>query len=100
MRLFGQDELAQARGLQAVNVAVVGNGDAFVSLQQIAAVNGLCTRRLWLLAGLAAAGEITVTVRGAEGQRGGGQAGRHGSRKVGFVKLTNDNHSQLKVKKS
>ena len=80
-RLLGQDELAQAGGLQAVNSAVVGDGDAFVALQQVETVNGLCARGRLPLVGSAsavAAIEIAVVVWMTEGQGGGGQAGGHG----------------------
>ena len=40
MKLFGQDQLAQTGGLQAIQRAVVLDGDGLVSAQQAVAVHG------------------------------------------------------------
>ena len=78
MKLFGQDELAQLGGLQAVHRAVVADGDRLVALQQHAAVQ---RGRGALRAG----GRCLARYRGARrvgrrsaAERGGGQGGLHG----------------------
>ena len=62
--LFGQNEFAQARGLQAVAGAVVPDGDGFVALQQCLAVQRrrLAFRRM-------GAGVGRGAVRGSHGWR-------------------------------
>ena len=97
--LLGQDELAQLGGLQAVDRAVVADGDRFLTLKQGAAVYG--TRN-----GVDRMGRVTVCTRDGQigwdvtQERGGGQSGLHEEFSCCVaVRFANDNDSQLLVKR-
>ena len=76
---FGQDELAQAGGLQAVDKAVVRNGHGLAALKQGVAAQKRTAFGLCAFSGTAAVLLCSVVVRTRVlKQGGGGKGGGHG----------------------
>ena len=80
MKLFGQDQLAQPGGLQAIDKTVVRDGHRFLSLQQVHAVE----RAPWNIAldGGGLLGVLGAWGAAARGRRkrGDGEGGWHRDR--------------------
>lgn len=99
--LFGQDQLAQLGGLQAVHRSIVVNGHGFLSLQERAAVyrrrsaNSLCG--VWAGCCRCRCGCHLARSGKAQG-RSVGQSGLHVEFKCIAIRCANDNDSQLRVK--
>ena len=75
MKLFGQDQLAQPRGLQAIDQPVVCDGYRFLPLEQIKTVDrapwNIAFRGLWLQASICTVRGLTVSGQWRWGVEGG-----------------------------